>query len=55
MGQNRPKIYCLVFLSSTSNYGNKKLFNKKNGREGGKKEGRENLIYTHYRLYSCAA
>ena len=31
--KNRPKTCCLVFLSNTSNYRNKKLFNKKNGRE----------------------
>ena len=53
MEQNRSKICCLVFLSNTSNYRNKKLFNEK--REGGWKEGRGNLIYTHCRLYSCVS
>ena len=39
MMENRSKICCLVLLSKTSNYGYKKLFNKK--REGGMKEVKE--------------
>ena len=39
MMASRSKVCCLVFLSNTSNYWNKKLLNKKTGVREGRREG----------------